>query len=257
MTHSLYQSFTFKLLLFLLLKLCIGSIQAQSILDEYVAQGLENNQQYIQQQLNTQITTEQQNTAKSLFFPNIQFQASYTRANGGRLINVPAGDLINPTNTAINQLTGNDNLPTNIANVNEQFLPDDFHETKISIVQPILNTDIYYGYKARQAEVNVSIAKEQAYKAQLEYEIRKAYYNYAQLVEKKIILDSTRLVVKELVRVNSKFVKYDVATRDILYNSEAQLAQIDGQLATATKEINTSRSFFNYLLNRDFNESIT
>lgn len=229
---------------------------AQSVVDDYVEMGLENNQEYLRQQISTQIADEEARIAQSLFFPDVQFQASYLLADGGRMINVPAGDLINPTNRAINQLAENSALPTDIQNVNEQFLASNFHETKISVVQPILNTDIYYGYKARQAQVNVSRAKEQAYQNQLAYEIRKAYYNYAKLVEQKTILDSTRLVVEELVRVNKKFIKYDVATPDVLYNAEAQLYQIDADRATVTKQLNQAHDFFNFLLNRDLAEPI-
>ncbi len=231
-------------------------VNAQTIVDEYVQIGLKNNQAYVQQQINTQIANEEKNISKSLFFPNITFDASYLLANGGRTIDVPAGDLVNPTNAAINQLTGNNNLPTNIQNVSEPILTNDFHETKISIVQPILNTDIYYGYKAKQSQLNVGIAKEEAYKNKLEFEIRKGYYNYIKLIEQKRILDSTRLVVKELVKVNTKFVKYDIATKDALYSAEAQLYQIDAQLATAIKQLNTSRNFFNYLLNRELTSPI-
>lgn len=231
-------------------------VNAQTTVDDYVTIGLENNQEYVKQQLDTKIADEEKNFSKSLFLPNITFDASYLLAGGGRLIEIPAGDLVNPTNAAINQLAGNNILPTNIQNVNEPLLTNDFHDTKISIVQPILNTDIYYGYKARQAQLNVSIAKEEAYKNKLEFEIRKGYYNYIKVLDQKRILDSTRLVVKELVRVNTKFVKYDIATKDVLYNAESQLYQIDAQIASATKQLNTSRNFFNYLLNRDLNAVI-
>ncbi|WP_345272755.1 TolC family protein [Flaviramulus aquimarinus] len=232
------------------------SVTGQQVLEDYVETGLASNQQYLKERLNTDIAKEESNISKSGFLPDVSFNTSYIIADGGRAIGFPVGDLFNPAYSALNQLTNSNQFPTNLQNINEQLLPNDFHETKIRVVQPILNTNIYYGYKAKKSMVSVNEAKADAYKNQLGFEIRKAYYNYLKLLEQKVILDSTRVIVKELVRVNGKFVKYDVETKDVLYNAEAQLYQVDAQLATAEKNISKSRNFFNFLLNRDLETSI-
>lgn len=232
------------------------SLTGQQVLEDYVETGLASNQQYLKERLNTDIAKEESNISKSGFLPDLSFNASYIIADGGRAIGFPVGDLFNPAYSALNQLTNSNQFPTNLQNINEQLLPNDFHETRIRVVQPILNTNIYYGYKAKKSMVSVNEAKADAYKNQLRFEIRKAYYNYLKLLEQKVILDSTRVIVKELVRVNGKFVKYDVETKDVLYNAEAQLYQVDAQLATAEKNISKSRNFFNFLLNRDLETSI-
>lgn len=229
---------------------------AQSILDTYVEEGLISNQQYLKERLSTKIALEESNISKSLLYPDVSFNASYILSDGGRTIGFPVGDLLNPAYTSLNQLTNSNQFPTDLENFNEQLLPNDFNETKIRIIQPILNTDIYYGYKAKKSLVSLNQAKINAFRNQLEFEIRKAYFNHLKVLEQKAILDSTRLVVKELVRVNGKFVKYDVATIDVLYNAEAQLYQVDAQLAEARKGISTSRNFFNFLLNRDLETPI-
>ena len=232
------------------------SITGQQVLEDYVETGLAFNQQYLKERLNITIAKEESNISKSLFLPDVSFNSSYIIADGGRTIGFPVGDLFNPAYATLNQLTNSNRFPIDLKNFNEQLLPNDFHETKIRVVQPIFNTNIYYGYKAKKSLVSLNEAKADAYKNQLGFEIRKAYYNYLKLLEQKAILDSTRVVVKELVRVNRKFVKYDVATKDVLYNAEAQLYQVDSQLATTEKNISTSRNFFNFLLNRDLEASI-
>lgn len=232
------------------------TVTGQQVLENYVETGLTSNQQYLKERLNITIAKEESNISKSLFLPDVSFNASYIIADGGRTIGFPVGDLFNPAYATLNQLTNSNQFPTDLQNFNEQLLPNDFHETKIRIVQPILNSNIYFGYKAKKSLVSLNEAKADAYKNQLGFEIRKAYYNYLKLLEQKTILDSTRVVVKELVRVNGKFVKYGVATKDVLYNAEAQLYQVDSQLATTEKNISTSRNFFNFLLNRDLEASI-
>lgn len=229
---------------------------AQSILDDYISIGIKNNQTYLKETLQTKIAIEDSKKAKSLFFPDVAFDASYTLADGGRTIDFPLGDLFNPAYTTLNQLTQSNQFPTDIQNVSEQLLPNDFHETKVRVLQPILNTDIYYGYKASKANISASQARQDSYENQLIFEITKAYYNHLQLLEQKTILDSTQLIIKELVRVNKKFVKYDIATKEVLYNAQAQLDIIDADMATVEKNIHTSRTFFNFLLNRNLQEEI-
>lgn len=188
--------------------------------------------------------------------PNVTFDASYLLADGGRTIDFPVGDLFNPVYAQLNSLTGSNRFPTDLENAHIQLLPNDFHETKIRILQPVLNTDIYYGYKAAQANISVKKAKEEAFKNNLVFQIKKAYYDYLKVIEHKRILDSTRILVKELVRVNSKFVKYNVATKEVVYDAKAQLDRIEAQLASVVKNIQVSRIFFNFLLNRDLESEI-
>ncbi len=236
--------------------LTMQTVVSQSVLDEYIKVGLENNQQYIKEKLNTQISMDDRDISRSLFFPDVSFEASYILAEGGRTIDFPVGDLFNPAYAALNQLTGTNQFPTDIENVNEQFLPNDFHETKVRILQPILNTDIFYGYRASQANVSVAQAKQENFKNQLIFQITKAYFNHLQLLEQKVILDSTRILIKELIRVNQKLIDNNVSTKEVLYSANAQLGQLEAQIAATRKGINTSRIFFNFLLNRDLNEPI-
>ncbi|MEO0338253.1 MAG: TolC family protein [Bacteroidota bacterium] len=226
-------------------------------LQDYIQFGLDNNQRYLKEQLNAQLTREDAFQAKSFMGPDVRFNASYLLAGGGRTINFPVGDLFNPAYAALNELSGSQQFPVNIENVNEQFLPNDFHETKILVLQPLFNTDIYYGYKASEASISVADAKVKSHENQLIFQITKAYYNHLQLLEQAAILDSTRLLVQEQIRVNRKFIKYEVATNEILYDAQAQLAQVDAQVATVKKNIQISRTFFNVLLNRSLEEEIT
>ncbi len=229
---------------------------SQSILDQYVEEGIRNNQQLLRKQLDSKIALENTNQAKSLFLPNASLDASYLIANGGRTINLPLGDLFNPVYQSLNQLTGSNNFPESIENQEEQLLPDGFHDTKIRIIQPLINSNIYYGYKARKSQLSMQEAKEKAYENQLRFQIKKAYYDYLKLIDQQRILDSTQLVIIELVKVNQKFVKNEVATRDIVYTSQMQLEQLRADQSTVKKHIQTSKMFFNFLLNRELEEII-
>jgi len=228
----------------------------QQTLDDYIQLGLKNNQEFIRQQLQTQIAEQEWKEAKGKFMPDISLDASYMWADGGRTIDVPAGDLVNPAYRGLNEVLGEERYPTNIPNTSEQFLPNDFHETKIRLIQPILNTSIYFNEKAKAARVSAEQAREQALKNTLIKEIKTAYFQHLSSREQVQIFKDTRALLQDIVEVNKKLVANDKATREAVYAAEAELRALESQLAAAVKQENTSRLFFNYLLNRDLETSI-
>lgn len=245
----------------LLLLSCLGILfispgWAQSpILDEYLKIGLEQNNLLRLEKLNTEQRSAAVQEAKGAYYPQVSFQASYTLAGGGRIIAFPVGDLLNPVYGALNQLTNSDAFP-NIANVNEQFLPNDFHETKFRVVQPLFNTDIYYNYRAQQALLSVQEAKRDAYKKELTKEIKRAYYQYLQAEEALKIYQDTKTLLQEVLRSNQRLVKSDKATPEIVYSAEADIQDNEKNIAQAERNLNISRSLFNFLLNRSLEEPI-
>lgn len=231
---------------------CSASGQA---LEKYIETGLENNFQLRQQQQEVQISLAQLRQSRGLFFPDVDFSSSYTKAAGGRTIDFPVGDLLNPVYRSLNDLTGA-NFPTNIENVNEQLIPDNFHDTRLQVSQPLINTDIYFSYKAQKSAVSVAEAERDAYKRELIKEIKQAYYRYAQSVEAIRILESNRSVLEEIKRLNESLVENGKATEDAVYRAQFQLDDLESNLADARSRRVAARSHFNFLLNRDLQENI-
>ncbi|OEK03807.1 hypothetical protein BFP97_09100 [Roseivirga sp. 4D4] len=231
-------------------------IWAQSpVLEKYVEQGLKSN--LTLQQLGFDISTrqEQLNQAKALFLPQLSFEASYSRAEGGRTIDFPVGDLLNPVYDALDRINGSDVFPT-ITNVNEQLLPDDFHDTKVRLIQPLFNSDIKYNRLAQENLVFMEEARSAAFRNELTHDIRSAYFRHLQTLEALKIYQDSQLVIEELVRVNKRLVANDKATYDIIYSAESALAEVEANVIRAQKDIDVTRSFFNFLLNRDLSDSI-
>ncbi|MEM8568043.1 MAG: TolC family protein [Bacteroidota bacterium] len=226
------------------------------ILETYIETGLQNNQQLIREQLDVEIQREVLREAKGKFLPDIFVDASYIRADGGRIIAVPAGDLVNPAYAGLNQLFGSEQFPANIENVNEQFLPDNFHETKIRLIQPILNTDIYFNRRIQQSQLSAREARQKAFENQLINRIKEAYYNHLSAKEQLAILSATRSILLELVRVSKSQVANDKATKEVIFGAQAELSQLESEIAGAERQEKVSGIFFNYLIGRDLNDSI-
>ena len=49
--------------------------------------------------------------ARALYLPSLDLSARYSRASGGRTIDFPVGDLLNPVYASLNQITGTSQFP--------------------------------------------------------------------------------------------------------------------------------------------------
>jgi outer membrane protein len=232
-----------------------GTFSQDTILEVYIAEGLKSNLQLQREQLNVERSMSSLTQSRSYFFPQVSASSAYTLAAGGRKITIPVGDLMNPVYATLNQLTGTNQFPQ-IENSTTNFLPNNFHDTKIRIIQPLFNSDIYYGYKAQKELITVQQAQKNVYENELRYSITSSYLQYLQTEEAISILESTRQFVNELVALNRKLVANDKITRDALLTSEYELAKVEQQLSEAEKNNQTAQAYFNFLLNRDWSANI-
>ncbi|MEZ4776369.1 MAG: TolC family protein [Bacteroidia bacterium] len=226
------------------------------VLDTYVKTGLENNRALKSRELSYQKSVQALREAKGLFMPQVTFSASYTLANGGRAIQFPIGDLLNPIYSTLNALTETQNFPTNLENVKEQFLPNNFQETKFRVIQPLFNPDIYLNYKAKKSLISLAEAQQASYAAELEKDIRVAYFNYQKTEDALAIFRETETLLREIIRVNQRLLDHQKATPDAVSRAETQLAQLKEQEAQAIQQNQTAKAYFNFLLNRPLAENI-
>ncbi len=247
-TIILLQTFLFMLLL--------TFAYAQSpVLESYIQQGLKNNLQLQQEQLNYERSMENLAQAKALFLPYVGVNASYQFADGGRKISIPVGDLMNPVYSTLNQLTHSNQFPQ-IGNSNTNFLATNFHDSKVRIIQPLFNPEIYFNYKAQKELITVQQAQKKAYENQLKFEITSAYYQYLQSDEALRVLKNTRSLLFELLKINQRLVANAKATKDVVLNTEYELNKTEQQIAENEKNIEVAQAYFNFLLNREMNASV-
>jgi outer membrane protein TolC len=202
-----------------------------------------------------QLSLEALREAKGLFYPDISIQARYTLSEGGRVIEFPVGDLLNPVYLTLNSLTHSTAFPT-LENQEILFLRPHEHETKLRMVQPVINPDIYYNSKIKRELTAFGEQDVNQYRRELVAEIRKAYYNAAMSDGVLSMLKDTRSLLLENVRVNRKLIENDKATADYLYRSEAELGKFDQELQNAEKNRRIAFAWFNFLLNKPLDDSI-
>ncbi|CAD5258969.1 MULTISPECIES: TolC family protein [unclassified Imperialibacter] len=225
------------------------------VLERYVAEALAANLTLKQENLAYEQSLQSLAQSKALFMPSAGISATYSLAQGGRKISFPIGDLLNPVYSTLNQLTDSQQFPQ-VNNEEIQFLPNRFHETKLRVVQPLFNSDIWYGYKAQQQMVTVQQAKRQAYETQLKGMVREAYFSYLQSVEAIRIYESSLNVLDEQVRVTQSFFDAQLVTKDAVYNAQLERSKMDTQLNDARKNEHLARAYFNFLLNKELDAAI-
>lgn len=233
-----------------------ANAQQSAVLDEYIRIGLSENLMLKQQELDIQKSIEAIRQAKALFFPTVQFNASYTVAAGGRKIDFPIGDLLNPVYGTLNQLTQSNNFPT-LENQQVNFLPNNFQETKIKFTYPIYNTDLRYNREIKELLLLSKSAQKTAYEQELRFNIKQAYLQYLQATEAEKIWGNAMSVLQEVRRFNESLVKNNVATRDVVADADYQISKAEHEIFDLKTRQNTARAYFNFLINRDLQSDVT
>ena len=151
--------------------------QAQTIPGEYIAVALNNNLVLQEKKIALDKSLVALKEARSLFLPTTSFDGQYLLSKGGRTIDVPAGDLVNPVYKTLNQLTGSNSFPQ-IGNVSEQLNPNNFYDVRIKTTMPLFNPDIKINRNIRQQQTGLQEQEIAIYKRELVKEVKQAYFNY-------------------------------------------------------------------------------
>lgn len=239
------------------LSFCLSDIYAQNspILEGYIQAGISNNLSIQGQDIEIQKAKQLMRQAKSMSKLNLAFDANYTLAAGGRRLDFPIGDLLNPVYGTLNQLTQSNIFPS-VENVAIQFLPNNFHETKISFAYPLYNTDLKYNRAIQGHLMDSKTALKSAQEQALRYDITKAYLQYLQSREAEKVWQSTRTVLLELRRFNESLVKNNVATRDVVATAEYELSKVENEIFSYQSKQQSAKAYFNLLLNADLQHPI-
>src|SRR6201996_4751033 len=164
-----------------LIGVCHGSKAQSTLLDGYIKEGLDNNESIRQQGFLLERSIYALDEAKSLFGPSVAFSASYTKADGGRTIEFPAGDLLNQAYATLNKLT-NSNSFAPLQNQSIELFNNNFYDAHFHTSLPLLDAALIYNKKIRGQQADLQKSEVLLYKRELVRGIKNAYYEYAKAV---------------------------------------------------------------------------
>ncbi|MNX40160.1 Outer membrane efflux protein [compost metagenome] len=236
--------------------ICFGYLgYSQSRLDSYIQTGLKNNEIIKQHNFDINKSMYALKEARSLFYPTVSLNGSYTKAEGGRTIDIPIGDMLNPVYNTLNQITNSNAFPA-LENQSVLINPDNFYDAKIHTTMPLLNYEIIYNERIKNQQTSLQKIELEIYQRELVKEIKIAYYKYLQSVEGIKIYQDALALVKENQRVNQSLFKNDKINRTAVLRSDNEVIRIQANLETAKQTSNNAKSYFNFLLNEKLDTAI-
>ena len=246
--------------LFLLLLWAPVLAEAQTTqLDDYVRQGLEQNLTLRQQQFDLSRSRQQVSEAWGAFLPSLNVEARYTRAAGGRQIDFPVGDLLNPAYGALNDLLAEQGQSPAFPTIDNQrfaLLREREQETKVRLVQPVYQPALRHQVHVQSSLADAQQASVQAARRQLVAEVKTSYFNFLRAEHLVDILAATEVLVAENLRVNERLYANDKVTKDAVYRAEAEVSAVAQQRAEAETQRDIAASYFNVLLDRPMDTPI-
>lgn len=245
-----------KWILFLCI-LAIAQVQAQTAdpLPGYIAEGLSRNLVLQEKSITLEKSLLALKEAKSLFLPTSYFETQYTLAQGGRAIEFPVGDLLNPVYTTLNQLTNSSQFPQ-VKNVSEQFLPNNFYDVRIKTSMPVINSDLKYNKQIKEQQQVLDQTSIDQYRRELVKEIKTAFYSYQLATEAQHIYENALVLVQQNLRQMQSLLANGKGLPAYVSRASSELKNVETQVLNASNEKMKARAYFNFLLNRPLNDSI-
>jgi len=230
-------------------------IYAQTALDDYLSEGLESNLVLQQKQLSLEHAEQALQIARSYFYPSVNLLSDYVSGEGGRSISVPVGDLLNPVYASLNQLTQSDAFPQ-IENVEQNFFPKNYYDVRTHATLPIINSDLYFNRSIKDQQVHMEEYGLMAYKRDLVFNIKSAYYKYMSAVAAVKVYESATTLVNKNLDVSESLLKNGRGLPATVLRSKSEVERVKAGLNSARNDADNARKHFNFLLNRDLDSDI-
>ncbi|MEO1075613.1 MAG: TolC family protein [Bacteroidota bacterium] len=224
-----------------------------ALLDAYVAEALASNLALQQEALDLDAARYALDAARRSFFPTLSVEARFSRAGGGRTIDLPLGDLLNPAYGTLNDLLAAQgeapSFPT-LSNESIPFLREQEQETRLRVVQPLYQPRLNAAVRLSQHLVASQEAEVEALRQQLVRDVKVAYFQYLQAERATAIFAAAGDLVTENLRTTERLRRNDRVLADAVLRARAETFAVEQQQAEAAADRDRARSYVNFLLNR-------
>ncbi len=247
---------TLEMLIVIILMITMSAkVNAQTVLDDYIQEGLKSNLVLQQKTISWEQAQQSLQVARSYFLPSMTLLTDYTSGEGGRSISMPIGDLLNPVYASLNQITQSDQFQQ-VENVNQNFFPKNFYDARVRTSVPLINTDLYMNRNIQGQQVMMKQFELAAYKRQLVFDIKSAYFIYLGTTAAVKIYESALELVNKNVEINESLLRNGKSLPANYLRSKSELERVKAELNSAQNRVANARKYFNFLLNRDLDADI-
>jgi outer membrane protein TolC len=225
-----------------------------TLVDGYVQDALSSNLALQQRDISIRQAAAALDEARAAWRPQLTLSARYSRAEGGRELLFPVGDLLNPVYRSLNAQLITQGQPPAFADIDNQVIElqrSREQDTRLSVSQVLYAPAIEHSIEARLANVDAQAAAREIYARGLIRDVRRAYFDWRRARSEREIVASSAELLGENLRVNSSLFDNGKITRDQVLRAEAELLAVQQQQREADNQIDLARSYLNYLRNTE------
>ncbi len=190
--------------------------------------------------------------ARARYLPALDLAARYSVADGGRTIEFPVGDLLNPVYATLDELLVASGQPPRFPRIDNQsitFLRGNEQETKLVVEQPLYEPRLRPSVDANRAEVDRASANLDALRARVIRDTQQAYFLWIAGQQAVLVLDATRELAQANLDANASLYRNGKITRDFVLRAEADLLEVEQQRIAAASRVRIAQGYVNLLRN--------
>src|SRR6188768_2911883 len=176
-----------------------------SVVEDYVSEGLRSNLALRTEGLEVEKAAAALSEARSQFFPDLSLEARYTRAEGGREIEIPIGGALNPVYSTLNDMLVAQGRSSQFPQIEDQaipFLREREQDTRLVLRQPLFAPAIAAAVRAQRALLDASNFRRMAIARTLRRDITIAYVDWLKASSSTQIVAASEALLRENLRVN-------------------------------------------------------
>lgn len=229
------------------------------VIDAYVREALQSNLALHEDALEVERNIAALDEAKAHFLPTVAFDARYTRAEGGRQVDIPVGTLVNPVYSTLNQFLATQGRPAEFGSVPNQtilFQREREQDTRFTVRQALYAPAIPAAVRAQRAQLEASQFNHIAVARRLKRDVTVAYLNWLKATHTLDIVRASLELLNENVRVNESLFSNGKTTHDQVSRAHAEQLDVQQQLRDAQNAESQARSYVNFLMNRPLDEPL-
>ncbi len=230
-----------------------------TVIDEYVRQGLASNLSLHAQTLEVERSAAALDGARARYFPEASLAARYTRAEGGREIQLPLGDALNPAYQTLNEMLVAQGQPPRFPLVQNEtiaFLREREQDTHIALRMPLIAPVIPAAVRAQRELLGASEYARTSLARRLKRDITVGYLDFLSATRTRGIVDASVALLNENLRVNDSLHRNGKITQDQVLRARAELLAVTQQLREAQNGARQAQSYLNFLLNRPLDTAL-
>jgi outer membrane protein TolC len=190
--------------------------------------------------------------ARARYLPALDLNLRYSVADGGRQIDIPVGDLLNPVYATLNSLLAANGQPAPfapIANESIPFLREREQQSALTLTQPLYDSRISAAARAARSDYQGSRQGLDALRVRLRRDVQQAYLGWLAARGSRAILEASLEAARENRRVNESLFRNGRVTRDLVLRAEADVLELEQQIESVGGAERIAGNYVNLLRN--------